>query len=72
MGTAAMAKGRRRDPELLLPFASRSGSTGGGREEGRPRGRDRAREGEGDGRGGRGELGGGEGNCWSNNPERPQ
>ncbi|XFF80909.1 hypothetical protein AB1E18_007128 [Capra hircus] len=54
-----MAKGRRRDPELLLPFASRSRSTGGGREGGRPRGRDRAREGEGAAAGGGGSLGAG-------------
>lgn len=83
VGTAAMAKGRRRDPEQLLPFASRSGSSVGLGCREHPRGVEGGREGGREGKtgrgrgwgydcGGRGELGGGEGNCWSHNPGRPQ
>lgn len=64
MGAAAMAKGRRRDPELLLPFASRSRSSVGLGSQEHPRGeeggRERGREGPArEGRGGMAAGGGG-------------
>lgn len=69
-----MAEGRRRDPELRPARASESRCSAGLGSREHPIGKEEE-EGEGEEGGwlrGAGELGGGEGNCWSNNPERPQ